>query len=135
VTHAGALIMVVDDDEDIRELAKLFLEIEGYRVTTARDGLDAWKKLRTSDTPSLILLDLMMPRMDGEHFIRALRASPLAHIPVVIMSGHGSGNDETRELKAEGSLLKPVELDDLMTTVRRFVPSDSETTGRLNRRR
>ena len=59
--------MVVDDDEDIREMAKLLLEGEGHRVATAADGLEAWQQLEAGEPPSLILLDLMMPRMDGEH--------------------------------------------------------------------
>ena len=119
MTQDHQLLMVVDDDEDIREVAKLLLEIEGYRVATASDGADAWKQVNESERPSLILLDLMMPRMDGEQFIKALRASPLANIPVVIMSGQNAADDKAKELAADDCLTKPTDLEQLLRTVRR----------------
>ncbi len=122
--EAGGYVMVVDDDEDIREIVKLSLEAGGYRVTTAVDGLEAWQHLSASALPSLILLDLMMPRMDGEEFIKTLRASPQAHIPVVIMSGHSASKQKVEALRANGCLTKPVDLDELLGTVRRVVLSN-----------
>ncbi len=119
--EADGFVMVVDDDEDIREIVKLSLEASGYRVTTAVDGLEAWQHLNASAPPSLILLDLMMPRMDGEEFMKTLRSSPQANIPVVIMSGHNASNQKAEELKVNGCLTKPVELDELLGTVRRVV--------------
>jgi CheY-like chemotaxis protein len=116
-----SLLMIVDDDEDIREVAKLLLEAEGHRVATAADGLDAWQQLEVGVSPSIILLDLMMPRMDGEQFLHTLRASARATIPVVIMSGHSACAAKARELRADGCLTKPFELDELVETVRRFV--------------
>jgi len=113
--------MLVDDDQDIREVLRLFLEIDGYRVTTATDGIDALEQLKkTSERPSLILLDLMMPRMDGEQFMKTLRASPFADIPVVIMSGYREAADKARQLNGNCCLMKPVEFDDLMAVVHRF---------------
>jgi len=123
--EADGPIMVVDDDEDIREIVKLSLEASGYRVTTAVDGLEAWQQLNASALPSLILLDLMMPRMDGQEFMKALRASPQANVPVVIMSGHSASNQKAEDLKANGCLTKPVELDELLGTVRFFVLNNS----------
>jgi DNA-binding response OmpR family regulator len=122
--EADGSVMVVDDDEDIREIVKLSLEAAGFRVTTAVDGLEAWQHLNANAPPSLILLDLMMPRMDGEEFIKTLRASRQASIPVVIMSGHGASNQKAQELRANGYLTKPVELDELLGTVRRVVLSN-----------
>jgi two-component system, OmpR family, response regulator MprA len=119
MTQEHQLLMVVDDDEDIREVAKLLLEIEGYRVATASDGADAWEQVNESERPSLILLDLMMPRMDGEQFIKALRASPLAGIPVVIMSGQNAADDKAKELAADDCLTKPTDLEQLLLTIRR----------------
>ncbi len=119
--EADGFVMVVDDDEDIREIVKLSLEASGYRVTTAVDGLEAWQHLNASAPPSLILLDLMMPRMDGEEFMKTLRSSPQANIPVVIMSGHNASIQKAEELKVNGCLTKPVELDELLGTVRRVV--------------
>src|SRR5215467_13475789 len=99
MTRASPLVMVVDDDEDIREVLRLFLQIDGYRVTTATDGVDALEQLKkTCERPSLILLDLMMPRMDGEQFMKTLRAGPFADIPVVIMSGYREAGAKTRQL-------------------------------------
>jgi CheY-like chemotaxis protein len=81
----SARLLVVDDDDDIRTLVCLVLESEGYRAVPARDGLDALSLLGASPLPSLILLDLMMPRMDGEE-LRALKTQPEAvRIPVVVM--------------------------------------------------
>jgi len=68
----------------------------------------------------VILLDLMMPRMDGEEFLRHLRASAHAAIPVVVMSGHGAAHRKAGELSANGCLAKPIDLDELLATVRRF---------------
>jgi chemosensory pili system protein ChpA (sensor histidine kinase/response regulator) len=124
MTQDAPSVMVVDDDEDIREVAKLVLEAEGHRVTTAADGLDAWRQLEAGESPSVILLDLMMPRMDGEQFIRSLRASARAGIPVVIMSGHSAASVMARELEAHACLTKPIELEDLLETVRRFARAE-----------
>ena len=121
MTEASSSLMVVDDDEDIRDMTKLLLEGEGYSVATAADGLDAWQHLKAGESPSLILLDLMMPGMDGEQFLHTLRASSRATIPVVVMSGHNAAAVKARELKANGCLTKPIELDVLLETVRRFV--------------
>jgi CheY-like chemotaxis protein len=131
VTAANASVMIVDDDEDIREIAKLLLESEGHHVATAADGLDAWQQLEGGESPSLILLDLMMPRMDGEQFLHALRASPRAGIPVVIMSGHNAASVKARELTANGCLTKPIELEELLEAVRRFAGGEEPSTRAL----
>jgi CheY-like chemotaxis protein len=120
MTRASPLLMLIDDDQDIREVVRLFLEIDGYRVTTATDGVDALEQLKTCERPSLILLDLMMPRMDGEQFMKTLRSSPFADIPVVIMSGYREAADKTRQLNGNCCLMKPVEFDELMAVVHRF---------------
>jgi CheY-like chemotaxis protein len=126
VNHAGAPLLVVDDDEDIREMVAMLLASAGYRVITARDGLDAMAQLQRDGRIALIVLDLMMPRMDGEQFLLTLRAGKHAHIPVVIMSGHGAAWEKARELCANGCLTKPVDLDDLMETVARLASSSAK---------
>jgi CheY-like chemotaxis protein len=113
-------ILIVEDDADIRELMKIFLEADGYRVDLAADGLEALEELEAGPRPALILLDLMMPRMDGEQFMKQLQASGFARIPVVIMSGHSAAKRKAEELKAASCLMKPFEADDLLKTVRRF---------------
>jgi two-component system, chemotaxis family, chemotaxis protein CheY len=124
MTGKSASVMVIDDDEDIRYVTKLLLEGEGLRVATAADGLDAWRQLEAGESPSLILLDLMMPQMDGEQFLHTLRASARASIPVVIMSGHSAASAVARELEASACLRKPFELEDLLETVARFTGAE-----------
>jgi CheY-like chemotaxis protein len=82
-------ILVVDDDADFRSAITTVLEDEGYSVLTAVDGQDALKRLRHGARPCVIILDLMMPIMDGPAFLDAQQASSeLATIPVVVMSAH-----------------------------------------------
>lgn len=120
MTRVSPLLMLVDDDQDIRDVLRFFLEIDGYRISTATDGVDALEQLETRERPSLILLDLMMPRMDGEEFLKTLRVSKFADIPVVIMSGYREADDKTRELSGNCCLMKPVEFDELIAVVHRF---------------
>jgi CheY-like chemotaxis protein len=117
-----ATLLIVDDDADIRQLMKIFLEAEGYRVSVAEDGVDALEQLKAGAQPSLILLDLMMPRMDGEQFLKEMRSSRFGKIPVVIMAGHSAARKKADELKAVSCLMKPVEFDDLVSTIHRFAP-------------
>jgi chemosensory pili system protein ChpA (sensor histidine kinase/response regulator) len=119
--NAPPSVMIVDDDEDIREVGKLVLESYGYRVSTAKDGLDALETLEREGGAGVILLDVVMPRMDGEQFLSVLRASDKAHIPVVIMSGNKRASEMARELSADGLLRKPIDPDNLLEIVRRFV--------------
>src|SRR5207247_5377100 len=116
-------ILIVEDDADIRELMKIFLEADGYRVNLAADGLDAFEQLNAGPRPALIILDLMMPRMDGEQFLEQLRGGCYANIPVIIMSGHNAAELKTEELRAAYCLMKPVEVDQLLKTVRQFTLS------------
>ena len=64
----------------------------------------------------------MMPRMDGGQFLKKLRASPFAAVPVVILSGNSAARKKAAELNAKGCLMKPVEFVELLDTVRRFMP-------------
>ena len=113
-------VLIVEDDADIRELLQICLEADGYRVNSAADGLEALQQLQAGKRPALILLDLLTPRMDGEEFLQQMRASPFASIPVVIMSGHNASVKNAHELKSASWLMKRVEFDDLLTTVRRL---------------
>jgi len=119
-------VLIVDDDADIREVIKIFLEADGYRVSIAADGLDALEQLRAGLRPGLILLDLMMPRLDGEQFLIQFRAGRFADTAVVIMSGHSAAEKKADELKADSCLRKPVEAEELLKTVRRFALSASK---------
>lgn len=89
---ARARILVVDDEPDLREMLQLLLESEGYDVMVARDGLHAFEIIEDGFAPELIVLDLMMPRMNGWEVWDRLQATPrLAPIPVVVFTATGLG--------------------------------------------
>jgi CheY-like chemotaxis protein len=113
-------VLVVDDDPDICATMQAALEFFGYSVDTARDGAEALQKLRRGDVPFLILLDFMMPGMNGIEFrSEQLRDPSLASIPVVMLSGAGDVAAKAAAVGMEG-LNKPVDLDVLLEKVRRF---------------
>ena len=99
--QACAGVLVVDDDPDVREITQLVLENSGYRVLTAHDGTEALEVLRASpQRPCLILLDLMMPKIDGFGVIERLRAnSELRNIPIIVISAKELTEDESKTLK------------------------------------
>ncbi|WP_437591904.1 response regulator [Sorangium sp. So ce1000] len=110
-------ILVVDDDPDIRETLAELLQEEGYAVASAAHGGEALSVLRTDPRPGLILLDLMMPIMDGWQFRAEQKKDPeLAAIPVVIISA--TGRDEfVSSLGAAQFLKKPINLEQLLAAV------------------
>jgi CheY-like chemotaxis protein len=111
-------ILIVDDDSDIRDILAMVLAAEGHEVGTAVDGVAALDQLRAGARPSLILLDMMMPRLDGEGFLRAMRSDPnTAGIPVVVLTGHPAARRIAAELGAAGCLAKPVELLELLRAI------------------
>jgi CheY-like chemotaxis protein len=102
-------VMVVDDDANIRAILRYRFEKEHYIVQVATDGLDALRQVRDR-RPDLIILDLMMPEMDGIQLLSHLRSSPQTErIPVVILTALGADayGDKTRELGAAGVVTKP----------------------------
>jgi CheY-like chemotaxis protein len=108
--------MIVDDDAAIREAFKLALELGDYRVHTAADGREGLALLRTIPTPCVILLDLMMPDMDGWAFARALREDPrLAHIAIVVVTAFAERAQDFRE--ASAVLKKPISVASLLEHV------------------
>ena len=120
MTRAAQRILVVEDDDDIRDTLREVLGAEGYEVEEAKDGLEAFAQLQ-HDHVSLILLDMMMPRMDGETFLASLKQKPeLSHVHVVIISGNAQARDRATELSAEACLVKPFDLEDLLGVVHRF---------------
>ena len=114
-------ILIVEDDDDIRETLREVLVAEGYNVEVAKDGIDAYNKLQATEHASVVLLDMMMPRMDGESFLAALKNHPeLAGVHVIVISGNARARDRAQELSAAACLVKPFELDDLLGVVHRF---------------
>jgi CheY-like chemotaxis protein len=113
-------IMVVDDDDSVRNMLCVILREEGYAAVGAADGIEALERMRR-DPPSLVFLDLMMPRMDGEHLIQQMHEEVgLSLIPVAIMSGQTTASAAALAWAKE-RLTKPVELDDVLTVADRYV--------------
>jgi CheY-like chemotaxis protein len=111
-------ILLVEDDPDVREAVAETLEENGYEVLSAENGAEALELLEAAQSsPALILLDLMMPVMDGWGFREAQRKMPRhANVPVVALTAHG----DFRGFDAAMHLRKPVSLDALLETVRKF---------------
>jgi CheY-like chemotaxis protein len=114
-------ILVVDDDADIRSTIADILGDAGYAVQAAANGREALDLLKTSPVPALILLDLMMPELDGWGFMAALQHElpELATIPVVIFSAHGDAGVAASSLEVVGFVKKPIRLDELLAAVER----------------
>jgi len=111
-------VLIVEDDVDVREALSMMIESAGYRVAADGDGHEALDRLRAGARPRLILLDLMMPRMDGWQFhAEFVRDPALAAIPVVILSGDGDAPRKAAAMQVAGHLRKPVELDRLIQVV------------------
>lgn len=113
-------ILVVEDDNSIRELLVEFLESEGYIVASANNGLEGINSLKLK-TPDLILVDLMMPVMDGYTFrIEQLKHDAWKDIPTVVMSAEANAREKMKKFNVTAFLSKPVELDTILQTVERF---------------
>jgi len=118
----GSEILVVDDDADIRSALTQALEFEGYRVASAANGREAWDSLRSAPAPALILLDLMMPVMNGAEFLDLLRRDEqLRAVPVVVVTAFGSAVAPIAA-EAQGVLSKPLDLEQLIGVASRFCP-------------
>lgn len=114
-------ILVVEDDSSIRELLVELLQSEGYDVSSAVNGLEGLKYLQTESNPDLILIDLMMPVMDGYSFrSEQLKNPDWAKIPVVVMSAEANAKEKMRSYDISAFLSKPVELDTILKTVEQF---------------
>lgn len=119
-------VLVVDDDDDIRETLKEALELEDYHVLVAINGADALEVLKlTKVLPNLIILDFMMPIMDGSKFLNIMHTeykSTFAHIPVILASAKGSLEDLENGHLAREKLKKPIDLDELYLVVGKYRP-------------
>jgi two-component system chemotaxis response regulator CheY len=114
-------ILVVDDDESIRDLVMMALAAEGYEVVSALNGVAALDWLAAS-RPAVILLDMRMPIMNGWEFARAYAQLPGPRAPLVIMSAARDAAGYAVEVKADACLAKPFDLEDLYACIARFAP-------------
>jgi CheY-like chemotaxis protein len=111
-------ILIVEDDEGIRDALKLMLEFDGYEVETAENGKVGIERLSTIETPCVILLDLMMPVMDGWEFADVLKKNTAhASIPIVVVTAFA---DKARSVGAARIVKKPVDMDTLLGFVREY---------------
>jgi CheY-like chemotaxis protein len=112
-------VLIVEDDEDLREMMAQLLTLEGFDAATASNGREALDYLNNAEKPNVILLDLMMPVMDGWEFRRQQQADPaLAPVPVIVLTAL----DYARGAKVDAAafLKKPLDFDRLIDLVRAY---------------
>ena len=114
---SGKPILVVDDDPSIRDTVSEILELEGYPVATATNGAEALEVVERR-RPSLVLLDMRMPVLDGWGFARGLADRGLK-LPILVMTAAQDARRWAEEIRAEGYLAKPFDLPDLLDAVER----------------
>ena len=118
---SGAQVLLVDDDADIRRALGEILEDQGYSVTAAANGQEALDVLQRGSRPAVILLDLMMPVMDGYQFLAHHTADPrFAAIPVVVIT---AGATVAENIAAQRVMHKPLRVDKLMTVLGDLAPA------------
>jgi len=111
-------VLVVEDQEDIRDFVAYVLESEGYRVTTAGNGAVALEQA-AREPIDVVLLDMRMPVMDGWAFAQAYRQQPGPHAPIVVLTAAQDAASRAAQIQADDYLGKPFELDDLLNIVAR----------------
>jgi CheY-like chemotaxis protein len=117
-------ILIVEDDHDIREALTQILEDEGYPVRGASNGREALDVAAAGPPPSLILLDLMMPIMNGWQFrAEQMKDARLASVPVLVISADPNLQPKASALGVAGILKKPIALDDLLSAIKVYYPS------------
>jgi CheY-like chemotaxis protein len=125
----AASILVVDDDESMRELLRMHLSAAGYDVQVAEDAIAAgYMVLR--NPPDLIISDVNMPHLDGFEFIEALKADKsLPNIPVIFLTSVEEGDHRGKALGAVGYITKPVRADTLLSLIAKHVPGGHTPIG------
>ncbi|MDI6735946.1 MAG: response regulator [bacterium] len=119
-------ILIIDDDKCIIEITRVVLEINGYEVLNAFDGEEAMAKVR-HEIPDLIMLDLLMPKMDGWEVYNQLKEySKTAHIPIILVSALDKDTQMNKEMDVEGYLEKPFEINELIEKINNVLDSKRE---------
>jgi CheY-like chemotaxis protein len=117
----GSRVLIVEDDPDLRESLQALLERRGYDTETAEHGVEALEKIDPDAPPALILLDLMMPVMDGWQLRQRLLDDPrTAEVPVILLSGVGDLAGQARDLRAVDAFVKPIDLPRLYALMATF---------------
>lgn len=123
MVKAGVKVLVVDDDQAIRDFIRSALVDEGYEVITAEHGAIALALLemaKPGTEPDLILLDMRMPVMDGWAFTKAFRESTLNQIPIVVLTAATDASLYAGQIQADNYLAKPFDLDKLISLVEHY---------------
>ena len=116
-------ILIVDDEMDIVETLRFFLEQEGYECITAFDGIEALNKAR-AENPGLILLDIMLPKMNGYKVARLLKFDEkYRHIPIIMLTAKTQDIDRVLgiETGADGYLTKPFDIKNLLNVIKNHI--------------
>lgn len=122
-------VLIVEDDESIRTILKEILENEGYEVFTAENGKVGIEVLQKIARPCLILLDFLMPVMNGKEFMEAKRQDDLiAPIPVVLVSAF---EDRSKDIGAQGFVKKPIDFDCLLRFLEKYCHRKNEAGNAL----
>jgi len=122
-THAGQVVMVVDDSLIVRKITSRLLEREGYTVLTAKDGVDALEQMRDT-LPGVMLVDIEMPRMDGFDLTRTVRGDPRTQaIPIIIISSRTADKHRNQAvaLGVNAFLGKPYQESELLQHVAKYL--------------
>jgi CheY-like chemotaxis protein len=124
---AARKILVVEDDEDQRELVRRTLARQGYDVTAAADGVEGYERA-LSLRPDLIVTDVYMPAADGAHLVRRVRdTEELAATPILVTTGYGTGSAAlTLSQGADAYVPKPIDPAALLATVRRLLSAGAD---------
>lgn len=125
IERASPLILIIEDDDHIAQILKFMLERQGYRTLMAPDGQAARDAVENGDAiPSLVLLDVMLPYIDGFEVVRVIRAQAAwKDVPIVMLTAKSMERDIVRALDAGASdyIVKPFQPNELLARVRRFL--------------
>jgi DNA-binding NtrC family response regulator len=116
-------VLIIEDDLDIAENLRALFTLEGYDAAISKDGREALARLNANGfRPDVILLDLMMPVMDGFQFYQAQQSNAeLSKIPVIVMTAGGNVEAKVSELGAQAFFRKPIDVDRLFETIERLI--------------
>lgn len=118
--HLSPRVLVVDDDESIRQFIEMALGDDGFEVALAEEGADALAAAERFK-PDVILLDMRMPGVDGWRFAEAYRAGPGPHAPILVLTAARDAAEYAAEIRADAYLAKPFELAELLRLMKRLI--------------
>ena len=123
-TEPGRLVLVVDDDEGVRELLSMLIKKEGWRVETAEDGAEGERKALALK-PDLIVLDLMLPRYGGFELLKQLQGTELSRTPIVVVTGRYTDSSTAEMIRQESNVVelleKPVKANRFILALQRIL--------------